>query len=76
MKKMWCKATILKEKNKMNWKTWIATYFIFVASVIYWDINRHVVESIDLKSKCHNAEVREINKKYVCSKCEKYCEVK
>ncbi len=58
----------------MNYKSIIAVWLIFSASIIYWDINR-LRDDIPL-SECHNVEVKIYKDKYLCTECKLYCEVK
>ena len=57
----------------MNYKLVLVLWTIFAASVIYWDMHRY--DNI-LLSKCHQADVKVYKDKYLCTKCEKWCEVK
>ena len=60
----------------MNYKLWVAFYLIFAASIIYWDIHRYdVSETTLLLSDCHNAEIKMMNDKSLCTECKLYCEV-
>ena len=58
----------------MNWKLYLSVYLVFCASIIYWDIHRY--DDNAQLSKCHNAEVKEVDDKYLCLRCNKYCEVR
>ena len=53
----------------------IIIWFLFSASVIYWDIQR-LNERAPI-SKCCNAEVKaHHDDRYWCKKCKLFCEVK
>jgi len=52
----------------------LIVWAIFVFSVIYWDVNIRYEEKEPL-SKCHEAKVKEYKNRYLCSECEKWCEV-
>ena len=56
----------------MNYKLVLVLWTIFAASVIYWDMHRY--DDI-LLSECHKAEVKIYKDRYLCSKCEKWCEI-
>jgi len=57
----------------MNYKLWVALYLIFATSIIYWDMHRH--GDNNPVSECHNAEIRMINDRPMCTTCKLYCEV-
>ncbi len=60
----------------MDYKIWIALYLIFATSIIYWDMNRHPkLETMSLFSDCHNAEIRMMNDKPLCTECKQYCKI-
>ena len=59
----------------MNYKLWIALYLILATSLVYWDIHRYD-EEISSLSDCHNAEIKMIHDKPMCTECKMYCEVK
>ena len=58
----------------MNYKLVIALWFIFAASIIYWDIQRHE-DNIPL-SECHNVGIKMYHDRPMCIECKMYCEVK
>ena len=57
----------------MDYKLVIALWFIFSASVIYWDIHRW--EDDIPVSKCHNAEIKIYYDRPMCTECKMFCEV-
>ena len=58
----------------MNYKLVLSLWFIFAASIIYWDMQRWE-DSIPL-SECHLAGIKMINDRPMCIECKMYCEVK
>jgi len=55
---------------------WVALWAAFAVSIIYIDINMDkMLEEPVLISDCHEADVKLINNKFMCLKCDKYCEV-
>ena len=58
----------------MKMELWIISWLIFAISIVYWDM--HKWEGIDPLSVCHNAEIRIVNDKPICTECKKYCEIK
>lgn len=58
----------------MNYKLVIFLWTIFAISIVYWDMQRW--EEKDPISICHNVEVQIYKDKYLCTKCEKWCEIK
>ena len=59
--------------GRMNYKLWIVLWLAFSTSIIDWDINRH--KDISHISVCHNAEIRMMNDRPMCTECKLYCEV-
>ena len=59
--------------ERVNYKLVLAIWFIFSASVVYWDMHRWDKEPI---SECHNAEIRLIHDRTMCTECKMYCEIK
>ena len=57
----------------MNYKLWVVLWLAFSTSIIYWDIKRH--EDKPPISVCHNAEIRMMNDRAMCTECKLYCEV-
>ena len=57
----------------MNYKLVLALWFIFAASIIYWDINRHKDDKPI--SVCHNAEIKVYYDRPMCMECKMFCEV-
>jgi hypothetical protein len=57
----------------MNYKLVLTLWAIFAASIIYWDIHRY--DNREPLSVCHQAEVKVYKDRYLCTKCEKWCEV-
>ena len=55
----------------MNYKLAIGLWVIFAVSVVYWDINRH--GDNNPLSRCHNAEIRIMNNRPMCTECKLYC---
>ena len=59
----------------MNYSLWITGWFIFAASVIYWDSKRW--DDDEPVSKCCNAEVKaHHDDRYWCTECKLFCEIK
>ena len=58
----------------MNYKLVLVLWAVFAASIIYWDINKW--DDKTPVSVCHQAEVKVYKDKYLCTKCEEWCEVK
>ena len=57
----------------MRMELWIVSWLIFAVSIVYWDMRKW--EDNLPTSICHNAEIRIMNDKPMCTKCKKYCEV-
>jgi hypothetical protein len=58
----------------MKLEIWIGLWLIFASSIIYWDMQRW--EDSSPVSECHNVEIKQINDKYLCTQCKKYCKIK
>ena len=56
----------------MNYKAVLITWFIFVGTVIYFN----VANQDKPLSDCHNAEIKIYYDKPMCTKCKLFCEVK
>ena len=57
----------------MNYKLVIGLWVIFAVSVVYWDMHRW--DSKESLSVCHNAEIRMMNDRPMCTTCKLYCKV-
>ena len=57
----------------MNYKLVLTLWTILAASIIYWDIHRY--DDREPLSVCHQVEVKVYKDRYLCTKCEKWCEV-
>ena len=57
----------------MKIELWIISWIIFAVVVVYWDMHRW--DDVNPISKCHNAEIRMMNDRPMCTECKLYCEV-
>ena len=61
-------------RRSMDYKLVLSVWVVFALSIIYWNTNR--LNSKELLSDCHNAQIKMYYDKPMCTQCKLFCEVK